>query len=145
MIDIFVDNPRNFDWMMFRSSKNKHVTAIQNISGKLSLQQYLNKFIGYNLKNVKKMNPKEGYMNQLIHNTFTGKYIVQLRYGDGVNTHAVTVDCDNRVIFDCMEQYSLTLCEESFHYCGGHEGSTIASINTCFEIVDNEKKRPWRT
>ena len=66
-----------------------------------------------------------------------------LKLTDGQYSHVVGVDCDIGKIFDCMEEYALDLQSDNFDFCGGTVGVKVECIPICFELVDNQKKRPW--
>ena len=145
MIDLFVKNKQKFEWMNIKkNNKNKQHKKMSIIYATETLQEKLQRDVGYNLKSVPK--PKGGcYKNQLINDKKHGKFIVMLKLTDGQYSHVVGVDCDLGKIFDCMEDYALDLTTENFDFCGGTVGVKVYSIPVCFELVDNGKKRPWNT
>ena len=145
MIDLFLKDKVKFEWMNIKTQKKNKANV--NISLKYaseSLQEKLQRDVGYALKSVQK--PVNGcYKEWLINTNIHGKYVVMLKMGDGEYSHVVGVDCDKNLIYDCMEKYALELNSDNFDFCGGKEDVKVKCIPICFELVDNGKKRPWNT
>ena len=101
--------------------------------------EILGKEIGYNLHRVPRSN-KNGYVEQFLHDTTSGKFIAQLKFTTGENHHIVGIDCDKRVIFDSMEDYAMTLTKSNLDACSGSKGSKLAKIPFCFELKPSGKQ-----
>ena len=145
MIDLFLKNKQKFEWMSIKGNKMKddhHSHEMSIIYGTETLQEKLQRDIGYHLKKVPKPENR-CYKDYLINDRDNGKFIVMLKLTDGQYSHVVGVDCDIGKIFDCMEEYALDLQSDNFDFCGGTVGVKVECIPICFELVDNQKKRPW--
>ena len=145
MIDLFLQNKQKFEWMSIKGNKSKgdhHSHKMSLMYGTETLQEKLQRDVGYSLKKVSKP-ANRCYKNYLIHDNKKGKFIVMLKLTDGQYSHVVGVDCELGKIYDCMEDYALELHSDNFDFCGGTEGVKVESIPICFELVDNLKKRPW--
>ena len=145
MIQMFRKDKQKFEWMRIKSKKkDKYDEMSSIICPPESLQEKLQRDVGYVLKSIPK--PNNGcYKNKLLNDCHEGKYIVMLKLTDGQYSHVVGVDCDEKKIYDCMEDYGLELTSDNFDFCGGTLNEKVHSIPICFQLMDNNKKRPWNT
>ena len=142
MINLFNEHPKksHFSMMSIKKHSNDTLSIKEGIE---TLQQKLNKNIGYNLLKVPRTN-RNGYIDQFLNDTSSGKFIAQLRFEGKENFHLVGIDCDAKLIFDCYEQYALKLTRNNMSCCAGYDGAKIAKIPFCFELQSNNKKRKSR-
>ena len=57
----------------------------------------------------------------------------------------VGIDCDNRLIWDCAEQYALELTESNLNFCAGKDGEVLKHMIHCYEIENQNVKRKSRS
>ncbi len=131
MIEEITKNPLNFDWLHFtkvpKSEKDENVYQ-QN----KTMIQLLQKIVGYTLVKVRN---RGTFVDFLFDPQTKGLYLCTLETNIGSKTHVIGVDCSNKTIFDCMEDYSLCLSKENLDYCCGQDAFGLKSICSCFSVV----------
>jgi hypothetical protein len=70
-----------------------------------------------------------------------GLYICMLETKINTKTHVVAIDCDNKTVFDSMEDYLLYLTKENLDYCCGHDALGLKSISSCFCVKKQRKSK----
>lgn len=139
MITLFEEYSKKSHFKMMAIKRHQNETLALQM-GIETLQQKLNRDIGYDLCKVSRTN-KNGYLSQLINDTTSGQFIAQLKFDDGENFHLVGIDCDKQLIFDCYEKYALKLTKNNFDCCSGYGGGKIAKIPFCFELKQRQRKK----
>jgi hypothetical protein len=102
------------------------------------LIKLLQKIVGYSLVKVRKCSSFSDY---LLDDNTTGLYICKLETKINTKTHVVAIDCDNKTVFDCMEDYSLYLTKENLDYCCGQDAIGLKSISSCFCVMKQRKSK----
>ena len=145
MISMFTASKVDFEWMYFRQPKSNHEKNVKAATGHKTLQELLQKDIGYNLVSVPRTHPA-GFINQMLDHTSSGKYVAQLKYSCGESKHVVGIDLDVHppLIFDCMEEYAMYFTIENLNYCSGEATATLVDIPLCYRIQDSGKQRKHR-
>ena len=78
----------------------------------------------------------DGYMRYIFNRKRKGLYVVILGVERGFASHCVAIDCNNkRLIYDCMENYVLSLNRKNLEYCVGSYHAGVISISHCFKIT----------
>ena len=95
----------------------------------------------YQLKKVKKNPRSVCFIDQLLDKSMTGKYIVKLLLEDDTHDHVIGIDCDNKLIYDCMEDYALPLTKQSIDVCGGKRLAPVIKIPNCYEFISGFKPK----
>ena len=99
------------------------------------------KKIGYQLQSVNLNDYDGSFMEYLLDKKTSGKYISQLEAHGGSKTHVVGIDCDEKVILDCHEQYALSLSKKNLDYCCGKYLLGVKKIPYCYEVVKGNTKK----
>ena len=107
----------------------------------MTLQQVLQKQTEYQLKKVQRNTKQACFKYQLLHEMTEGKYIVKLKLEDDTQQHVIGIDCDNQLIYDCMEQYALPLMEYNLNNCGGKEYAKVHQIKDCWQVTTSMKNK----
>ena len=82
----------------------------------------------------------DGYKQFILEVNNNGRYVVALdATGHGAG-HCISVDCENKKIFDCMESYVLPLTESNLDRCVGKDHTCVKSIPLCYEVIEQQKK-----
>ena len=141
MIDLFVKDQVHFEWLVFSSYKSAAEKIQSEREGRETLQELLQQHTFYQLKKVKKPEGHQCYLKSLLSGDIQGKFIVQLVFDNGDNSHTVGIDTMNSVIFDCMEPYGMVLNQHNLSMCGGSKTSVIDHVPLVREIVHSNKYR----
>ena len=142
MIDLFHKDKFSFEWMEIMPPKKKTWDKIGYKRGTDTLLLKLQKDIGYNILKTPNHDPKHKcYKGQLLDTNSTGKYIVRLSIVGGLDIHVVGIDCDNRLIWDCAEEYALELTYDNLNLCAGKDGEVLQYIIHCYQIENQNVKR----
>ena len=133
-----------YDWMTLakpiRGSHSNNAKDGQSIQGNI-LNERLKANIPYTLAKIKGFQYQScGYLDYILDKNTKGKYIVGLKTKCGVNTHCVSIDCDNRLIYDCMENHVLVLHRKTLDHCVGDDQLGVGSISHCLKIIQRPQK-----
>ena len=135
MLSSLVRDPKAYDWMyLFKYPQN------ENVSGKILVDE-LSKCSKFQLQKVKGVGNVTDRLDFLLNPSSTGKYICQLRTNANVCQHTVGVDCDKKMIYDCMEKKKLPLTRESFDQCCGQHQNGIKEIGYWGKVVMQRQKK----
>ena len=80
-------------------------------------------------------------MKYIFARNYEGCYVVTLGSEIGFSTHCVAIDCDRRLIYDCMENYVLLLNRKNLDYCLGSYSNGVKCIPQCFYIQEQHRKK----
>ena len=141
MIDLFVKDQPHFEWLVFSSYRSAAERIQSEREGRETLQDLLQQQTFYQLKKVKKPEGHQCYLESLLSGDIQGKFIVQLVFDNGDNTHTVGIDTVNCVIFDYMEPYGMVLNKHNLSMCGGSKSSVIDHVPLIREILKSKKSR----
>ena len=139
---MFEKDKFKFEWMEIMVPKKKTWEKIGYKRGVDTLFHLLQREIGFNILKTPNLDPKHKcYKDQLLSKNSTGKYLVRLSFVGGLDTHVVGIDCDNRLIWDCAEQFALELTESNLNFCAGQDGEELKHIIHCYQIENQNVKR----
>ena len=79
-------------------------------------------------------------MNQFLDPNSSEKYIACLIFSKNDNQHYVSIDCDNKLIWNSIEEYAMNLTLENLNFCTGKYAVTIKMIETTYRFENNNKK-----
>jgi hypothetical protein len=130
MIIEFKKNPNRFEWVLFTKVPITEVDDTTNTQRE-TLSQLLQKILQYQLVKLKKVG---NFLEYLLKSDTKGIYICMLHTKKGAKSHTIGIDCDNKTIFDCMEEFSLVLNERNLYYCSGHGTFGLKLISSCFSV-----------
>jgi hypothetical protein len=86
----------------------------------------------YQVRKIKGINSQQ-INNYIMNEAKHGLYIVTLEDNMGQKTHSVGIDSESRIIYDCLENFSLSLSLENLSRCCG-DGRTFITFRFYCEI-----------
>ena len=137
------NNIEKFEYMMLSRRSKSQLQYIDQDSLPEPLGYYLQEF-GYQLKKVQKNennNKRSCYVKHLLDKNTKGLYICQLTTYSNEKTHIVGIDCDEKLIYDCMERYYLKLSKDTLDYCCGINNLGLREITTCRRVIQQPAKK----
>ena len=142
MIKIMLDDLTDFNWMYLsripskvkEENPDEIYTNIVSEKLKKGIGFKLNKISGYDVTN-------KGFL-EFIFNQTEGFYLTGLEAGTGQMSHCIAIDCENRFIYDCMEDYVLAFNENTLNLCVGEDGDGVQGLNLCYKLSEEMKKKP---
>ena len=145
MIDLFERkscSAKEYEWLNVKPPKDQKLRQLAVESGEETLTDKMVRDVGYHVCRVSKVEELgSSYLNQFLHPDSKGKYIARLLFSDNNDQHYVSIDCDNRLIWDTLEEYAMDLTLENLNYCSGKDGIHILKIMAAYKFQDNRKKR----
>ena len=135
MTDLLKKDPNKYDWLALMRVPKDRVQINEH-----TLQSLLqkDKNIYFTLKKVPQKMP---YLDLMLDESTTGKYICQLCTNAGSETHVIGIDCDQKKVFDCMEKVVLRLRKRNIDHCCGPNENGIKKITKCYQIVATQKPK----
>ena len=136
MMKLAKQNPEKFEWMyLFKPPKGSN----SRVGHKLC--EVLMNNTPFYLEKVKGVNKVEDRLAYILDSTTTGKYICQLKTNAHECSHSVGIDCDNALIYDCMQNNKLPLNMKSLKLCCGEDQNGIKAIGYWGKFVYRPKKK----
>ena len=140
MIDRLTKCPQNYDWMFLTKVTNLMKKTRVKYNECNIVSERLKDGIGYMLNKVHGHQFKpDGYMSYILDDSTAGRYVCALQTECSQVTHCVAVDCDNGLIFDCMEKHVLALNKKNLDHCVGADQMSVKSIPLCYRIIAQMK------
>ena len=122
-----------FEWMFLTKIpidyKGKDSTRLVDMLQK--------KCFGYTLKKIPISKMGISYLDYILDNETNGQFLCQLQSQGGSKLHVIGVDCNEKVILDCCEQYELKLTMNNLHHCCGRYLKGLKKIAYCVEMIKN--------
>ena len=130
------DEHSQYDWMFLVNMGKEHRDFGTNPGTKSIVNEKMKaKGIHWTLAKVKNHQYTPcGYKKFLLNRNTTGFYIATLGTEQGFAKHCVAIDCDKRLIYDCMENYVLYFDKRNLNYCLGSYETAVKCIPHCYEI-----------
>ena len=122
-----------FEWMFLtkipKDYKGKDSTRLVDMLQK--------KCFGYTLKKIPISKMGISNLDYILDNETNGQFLCQLQSQGGSKLHVIGVDCNEKVILDCCEQYELKLTMNNLHHCCGRYLKGLKKIAYCVEMIKN--------
>ena len=140
MIDDLKGNEEFYVYMQFKKF-SKFQKAQQDQPRQLeTLVKYLEKKYQHNLKTVRKTKYKD-YKTMMLESDEKGYFLCQLISEGNSKSHVIGIDKTNNLIYDCEENNTFHLCEESLNYCVGRDYNCVKDISECVQLIQSPRKR----
>ena len=119
--------PSRFDWL----SIFKQVSEMKD--NEETFAKLLLDNTDYCLAKVKDVDTNSR-VDYILAPTTTGKYLCELMTYSGRSTHVIGIDCDEKLIYDCMENYVLVLNRRTLDHCCGSLSNGLKLISILGEL-----------
>ena len=133
MLQMMEMDLETFEWMFLtkipNDYKGKNATRLVDMLQK--------KCFGYTLKKIPISKMGLSYLDYILDNETNGQFLCQLQSQGGSKLHVIGVDCNEKVILDCCEQYELKLTMNNLHHCCGRYLKGLKKIAYCVEMIKN--------
>ena len=134
-----------FDWLSL-TKLNRDIVDQRYEYGHQSLQDIVERDIkcGYRLKRKKHSNGNQCHIEFLLQPDSKGLYICVTQPRVAYATHVIGINCDDKVIYDCEEDFELKLTKDNIDLCCGMNSGGVEAIRICFEIISDQTKTTAR-
>ena len=143
---MLMDDPTRimeFDWMYLVSSKKEKFS--DDLKATNIVNEKLKNGIGYTLASIKGHKLcQDGYKKFIVDENTKGQYVVGLKSRTNIRTHCVAIDCDKKLIYDCMENHIIHLNQGNLDHCVGDDQMGVEYIPHCYKIIPIMKKTKKR-
>ena len=142
-----MDDPNTcyqYDWMYLVSrEKEMKQFKLSQAHNNIVNDRMKGKGIGYTLAKVRNFQcTKHGYLKYIMNSSTRGQYVVSLGNERQQASHCVAIDCDKKLIYDCMEKYVLSFTRKNLNYCAGSDEIGVHCIPHCYKIIQTARKLP---
>ena len=135
MLHLMRKDPNNYEWLTLMKPKKRTDMASLGHNRDDNLHKLLQKHTTYNLcKMKKKMGSNHCCIDYLLKDDTKGMYVCVLDDNNGDALHTITIDCNKKVVYDCLNDYVMKLETEALEFCVGPLGGGLDSISTCYEV-----------
>ena len=133
-------NITDYNWMYMISlpksvKKDSGKKTAKNIVG-----QKLKEGIGYTLSKISGHQITSKGFTEYLFREAQGCHVVGLESKTGGRTHCIGIDCDEGLIYDCMDSHVFRLNETTLNKCVGEDQIGVEKTWICYKVVREKQK-----
>lgn len=142
-----IDDPiycKEFEWMYFLKVPPRMKT--DDSSQRNIVNKRLKDSIGYTLTRVGKAEITSERFNKkfLLSKKKQHHFVIGLESDGGFISHAIAIDCIQRLIYDCMEIHVLKFTNKTLNHCVGQDQVRVERIPHCYKLVPLPGKKTYK-